>query len=260
MSEKKKNPLNKLMNVIDRIGTTILQNLAFLVCCVPTVLAFFVYGLLDEQLGIIKLLCLILAVVTSAFVGAGWSGLYSSVRFTIRDESWFAGFKKGFKTRFLRNMVLWSFSFAVGLFFLNSIAQVINYTLEVGVMDGVDIFNLVIRGLFLLLALMFTTAMIPVNLYLPTDLNRSVNNSWYLVFRAPLRTLICTVLLWAPVALFLLALDIFVLVSLIFLAAYFAVVAVVVTILLKKPLIKLLEREREENPHFDEARAEDLED
>lgn len=231
MSEKKKNPLNKLMGVIDRIGTVILQNLTFLVCCIP--------------------------IVT---IAAAWSGLYSSVRFTIRDESWFAGFKKGFKTRFLRNTILWTLCLAVALFFLNAIAQVINYTQEVGVMDGVDIFNLVIRGLFLLLALMFTTAMIPVNLYLPTDLNRSVNNSWYLVFRAPLRTLICTVLLWAPVALFLLALDIFILVGLIFLAAYFAVVAVVVTILLKKPLIKLLEREREENPNFDEARAEDLED
>ena len=231
MSERKTNSLGKLMGAIDKIGTVILQNLTFLICCIP--------------------------VVT---IAASWSGLCSSVRYNIRGESWFAGFKKGFKTRFLRNTLMWVFCAVVCVFFLDSIARVVNYINEEGVMDARDVLNLCVRGLFLLAFLMFSTVMVPVNLYLPTDVNRWTNNTWHMVFRAPLRTLIATALLWAPVAIFLFAIDIFFLVILVFAAAYFSIAAVVITLLLKKPLIRLLEREREENPNFDEIRAEDLED
>ena len=40
-------------------------------------------------------------------IGQAWCGLYTAIRYAIRGEGWFAGFKVGFKTRFLRGVVSW---------------------------------------------------------------------------------------------------------------------------------------------------------
>ena len=74
--EEKQTSFQKLMGIINKIGYAIMLNLLFLVSCVP--------------------------VIT---IGPACSGLYSAVRYSIKGESAFQGFREGFKTRFLRNML-----------------------------------------------------------------------------------------------------------------------------------------------------------
>lgn len=219
----KENKMSKVMNVVNMIGSAILMNLMFLVSCLP--------------------------IVT---IGAAWSGLYSAVRFNIRGEGWFTGFKLGFKTRFWRNTLVWTGGLAL---IYGALDQVLNYASYVAhepenLVGG--IIMLMLAGLFLLVALLFTTAMIPVNLYIPTELNRWLQNTWYLVFHAPLYVLGTAALIWAPIALVLFWPEIAIMLLVVFLAAYYALVAVAGTVLLKDGLVELLLRERAENPEFEQ--------
>lgn len=224
--------LDKLMGFINKAGNAVMMNLLFLVSCLP--------------------------VVT---IGAAWSGLYSAVRFNIRGESWFAGYKKGFKTRFFRNLILWILILFVGYTSLTNVLDYLAFILEPNdpYLVG-DCIHLAINGVFLLAAMLFSAAALPVNLYIPTDVSRWIRNSWYMVFHAPLRTLAVAVLMWLPVALVIFFTQIAYLTIMVFVAAYFALCAVVMTILVKKPLLVLLERERENDPNFEEDRLEELED
>ena len=90
--KEKQNWTEKLFNVITLAGTVILMNLMFLIACIP--------------------------IVT---IGPAWCGLMSSVRYNIRGESWFAGFKKGFCTRFWRSLIIWCLCLPLCLFFLNDL-------------------------------------------------------------------------------------------------------------------------------------------
>ena len=84
---EKENVLQKLMGFLNKAGTAVMMNLMFLVSCLP--------------------------IVT---IGAAWSGLYGAVRYSIRGDSWFAGFKYGYKCHFFRNLIGWIF----GVSFLHS--------------------------------------------------------------------------------------------------------------------------------------------
>ena len=90
--KEKQNWTDKLFNVITMAGTAILMNLMFLIACIP--------------------------VVT---IGPAWCGLMSSVRYNIRGEGWFAGFKKGYCTRFWRSLIIWCLCLPVCLFFLHDL-------------------------------------------------------------------------------------------------------------------------------------------
>lgn len=219
----KENKLTKVMNVVNMIGSAILMNLLFLVSCLP--------------------------IVT---IGPAWSGLYSAVRFNIRGESWFVGFKYGFKTRFWRNTLLWSGGLVMGYLALNQALNYASYIAHEPENYVGGVIMLVLAGLFLAVVLMFTAAAIPVNLYIPTELNRWLQNTWYLVFHAPIYVLGTAALVWAPLALALFWTDIAFLLLVVFIAAYYALAAVAGTVLLKDGLVVLLLRERAENPEFEQ--------
>ena len=219
----KENKLTKVMNVVNMIGSAILMNLLFLVSCLP--------------------------IVT---IGPAWSGLYSAVRFNIRGESWFTGFKYGFKTRFWRNTLLWSGGLVMGYLALNQALNYASYIAHEPENYVGGVIMLVLAGLFLAVVLMFTAAAIPVNLYIPTELNRWLQNTWYLVFHAPIYVLGTAALVWAPLALALFWTDSAFLLLVVFIAAYYALAAVAGTVLLKDGLVVLLLRERAENPEFEQ--------
>ena len=213
---------SKIMNIVNMLGTGILMNLAFLVCCIP--------------------------VVT---IGHAWCGLYSSIRYNIKGEGWWEGFKEGLKTRPLRNILAWALGLMVGYFALNNFLFSVN-TLVEGSPDLVSsIVTLVISGVFTLGAMVFTAVMIPVNLYIPTDAERWLRNTWFVILRAPLQALGVAALVWAPVMLALFATDIAYMLLIVFVASYFTLAGVGATIMLKMPLIQLLLRERAENPEFE---------
>ena len=209
--------LSKLMRLINKAGTVVLQNLVFLISCIP--------------------------VVT---IGAAWSGIYSCIRFQIRKDSWFEGFKTGFKTHFLRNTIAWLICLAVSYTALDMTLVLAGYLAEGGREQlGSVIALLVGSGLVLLIALVYSTVMIPVSLYIPGDVNSWLKNTWDLIFHAPLQALGCTVLTWLPMVLLLFFTEIAGLLLIVFLAVYFVLTTLVMTILLKNPLIRILQKVRQ---------------
>ncbi len=212
MNERKE---SKLMQLINKVGGVLLINLAFLVCCLP--------------------------IVT---IGPAWSGLYGAVRYMIRQEDWFDGFKMGFKKRFLRNLVGTVVGLLVSYYMLDNLLAAAAM-LGDGVEVTMAVIMVVFAGVILLGALLFITVMVLVNMYIPTEMNQWLENTWYLIFHAPLQSLAAVVLVWFPVAqLVFFPSDVLVF-AMVYVAAYFAMAGFAVTILLKKPLIRLLERERE---------------
>ena len=103
---------SKVLNLVNKIGTFILMNMMFLIGCLP--------------------------IVT---IGASWSGLYSAVRFTIRGEGWFAGYKEGFKTGLLRNCLATAFGLLVGYYALNNLLPAVLMLVE-----GVEVTTATILG------------------------------------------------------------------------------------------------------------------
>ena len=95
-------------------------NFLFLLCCIP--------------------------IVT---IGQAWCGLYSAIRYAIRGDGWFSGFKAGIKTRFLRGVIAWTVCMAVDLYMAANVITMAYYKV-----DGY-IVPLVMSCVFLLIALMF---------------------------------------------------------------------------------------------------------
>ena len=87
--QEKETLIEKIGKILTKVGTAVMMNLLFLVCSLP--------------------------IVT---MGQAWCGLMSALRYQIRGDSWWDGFKFGFKTRFLRGTVAWCALLAVGLFLL----------------------------------------------------------------------------------------------------------------------------------------------
>lgn len=206
---------SKIMNIINKIGNAIMLNLLFLISCVP--------------------------VVT---IGAAWSGMYSAVRFSIRGESWFQGYKEGFKAKFGRNTLIWLADLLLVYFTLDHFLYYLEYLVGGHGTESIAFVMTGISGIVLLGGVLFLAAAIPVNLYIPTDANQSVTNAWDMVLHAPLQVLGAAALMWLPVVLVLFFTDIAFQTIMVFVAAYFVVAGVVMTMLLKDPLIRILHKQR----------------
>ena len=213
-----KNSFEKLMDLINMIGHAILLNLLFLVSCIP--------------------------VVT---IGPALSGLYSSVRFNVRKESPYAGFREGFKTCFLRNAIATVLCIAVGYFGLNNLYGSIMAMIADPSLIGVGtILVTSVHLMILLAALLFGTAMIPVNLYFENDINGWIKDTWTLVRYAPWQTLAVGAILWLPIVVIIWFPQWGILALMVFVAVYYAVMGVIATALLKNGLVRILKNKREE--------------
>lgn len=205
---EKKTGLQKFYDVVTFAGTLILMNLMFLVACIP--------------------------VVT---IGQAWNGLLSAVRYYIRGDKWFDGFKTGFKKRFLRGLLAWCILLPVNLHMLLDLRH--NYA-------GGYTVPLISSCLVFLLTSMVTTALIVLNVYIPTKVKTWIHNAVGLVFKAPLQLAVATASWIAPVILALLWPLTFFYLIMIFIAAYFSAVALVATLVLKLQLMELLTEARAE--------------
>ncbi len=213
---------SKVLNFVNKIGTAILMNLMFLIGCLP--------------------------IVT---IGASWSGLYSSIRYMIRGEGWFAGYKEGFKTGLLRNCLATTFGLLVGYYALNNLLPAVLMLVE-GVEVTTATILVVAFGLLLLAVLLFLAIMVPVNLYIRTDYDRWLKNTFYLMGRAPLQCLVVAAVAWFPVYQMVFLTWDFIFLAMAYVAAYFTLAGLVATVLLKTPLIRLKEREAEAGTLLDE--------
>lgn len=189
----------KIFRFLNKLGTAILINLVFLVSCLP--------------------------IVT---IGQAWCALMSAVRYIIRGESWWEGYKFGFKTRFWRGTVCWCIMLAVNIYLLLDV----HYNFA----EGYTV-PLIASAIVFSLTAMMTTALLLLNLYIPTDVGQWARNAANMVFQAPLQLFGSALACWLPVLLFLLLPNIFISTILLYVAIYEIAVGFGVTMLMKQTLI-----------------------
>lgn len=205
---EKETLIDKLGTWINRAGTGLMMNLMFLLACLP--------------------------IVT---IGQAWHGLMSALRYNIRGESWFKGFKKGYKTRFLRGTVAWVLLLLVVLKMLFDL---------VAYLEADVIVPAIAAGFVFALMAMLMTAFMTLNVYIPTSVGNWITNSVNMVFKAPLQLLVCAALFWAPVIMIMFWPDIAFYVSMVFVVMYFTLVGMAHTVLLKDVLVDYLVQARED--------------
>lgn len=194
--------IEKIGRVLNRAGTAIMMNLLFLACCLP--------------------------IVT---IGQAWCALLSAIRYEIRGEKWFEGFKKGFKTRFWRGTVSWCVMLLVDAYFIREMnyAWVNEYVAP-----------MVASSFVFALCAMVTTSLLALNVYIPTPIGDWLHNAVNMVFKAPVQLLCAAVLFWLPVLMFMMIPEIFFLLAMVFIAVYYMLAALGITMVLKQPLIHYL--------------------
>lgn len=201
--QEKETIIDKLGKLLTKVGTAVMINLMFLICCIPVVTA-----------------------------GQAWCGLLSAVRFQIRGDGWWDGFKFGFKTRFLRGTVAWCVMLGLNAWMTLDVLQ---YTTgEYSLVYPIS------SCIMLALTTMLTTAIMTLNVYIPTDISTWLKNAVSVIFKAPLQLLISAAVLMAPVLLCLYRFDLFYYFIMVFVVVYFTLAAFGCTILLKNALLDLL--------------------
>ena len=201
--------LDKLNKVLTFAGTVILMNLLFLVCCLP--------------------------IVT---IGQAWCALLTGVRYQIRKDSWFEGFKKGFTTRFWRGILAWCVMLIPNVYFLLELHHGFAQVFVEG--NSGNTVQFVSACLMLALTTMLTAALLMLNVYIPTKVSTWITNATGMVFKAPIMLLIFAALMWLPILLGLLYFDGLMLTVMIFLVAYFPLAGLVATLALKSALMEYL--------------------
>lgn len=199
--------LDKINKVLSIAGTTILMNLLFLVSCLP--------------------------IVT---MGQAWCALLTGIRYSIRGDSWWHGFKHGFKTRFWRGTLAWCLMLIPNVYFLLEV----HYGYAQLAQSAGYLAQLIPACLMLALTTMVTAALLALNVYIPTKVGTWIRNSVNLVFKAPVMLLGAAVAFWLPVLLALLRFDLFYYGLLIVIAAYFPLAGLCSTVALKQALMDLL--------------------
>jgi len=195
--------IDKIGRIISLAGNAIAMNLLFLVSCIP--------------------------VVT---IGAAFCGLVSAIRYNIRGDKWFTGFKAGFKSRFWRSTIAWLLMLAVNIFFLAEVDHVFMVDPDLAAQIGASV--------MLALSTMLTTSLLVLNVYIPTNIGNWIRNAVDMIFKVPLELLGSAVLLWLPVILLTVRPDFFYYGALVFIAIYFTLAVLGATMLLKNALVKYL--------------------
>lgn len=212
----------KFGKLLSIAGNAVMMNLLFLAGCLP--------------------------IVT---IGASWNGLFSAIRYNVRGEKWFQGFKVGFTTRFWRSVLSW-------LIMLVPIFVVLEFDVISAVLeaDGTfrawdsftveNIVRLIFACIMALLLTGFNGALTLLNVYIPTSVGNWVRNAANMVFAAPLQVVLTGLLMWFPVLMVQLFPTYFYFLVMIFVVAYFVLAALFVTMLMKDPLLDCLLEARAE--------------
>lgn len=215
---------SKFWKIVNLAGNAIAMNVLFLVACLPVVT-------------IAPAIC----------------GLYSAIRFTIRGDGWFAGFKEGFRNKFLRTAVVGSLGILWIADMLTEFNIAVNFYLE-----GNSATPMIIYGIGMILPLMIFAALWPMNVYFSYDLSQWLKKTVRFIIKAPLQVLLTAGLLALPVAMILYFPDLAFMMLIVFIGVYFSVALFVSTVFLKDGLVKMLLEYREEHP--EEAQQDTVEE
>ena len=135
----------------------------------------------------------------------------------------------------------------VGLYSLNHICICVGgFIADPSLITVGNVIPTVFHVVFFLAALLVGTAMVPINLYFENDVNGWLMDTWHLIGHAPVQVLASAAAMWLPVVLVVWFPLWGFYGLLIFIAVYYAVMGVVVTALLKNPLIRILQRKNNE--------------
>lgn len=209
---EKETILDKMGRVISVAGNGILMNLLFLVSCIP--------------------------VVT---MGQAWAALLTAIRYQIRGDKWFEGYKTGFKRRFWRGTILGCIMLAVNVYFLLDVRYA--YQAMETVPDATVPF--IAACVMFALSAAVTVGWQLLNVYVPTPVGDWLRNGVNMVFKVPVELVVAAGLYWLPVLLLVFnGHQIFWYFSIIFLAAYYTIAAAVITLLMKNALIRYLVQAR----------------
>ena len=207
---EKETILDKLGRLISVAGTGILMNLLFLVSCIP--------------------------VVT---IGQAWAALLTAIRYQIRGDRWFDGFKTGFKRRFWRGTIVGVIMLAVNLFFLRDIVEIYRNLAE----EGATV-SLITAGVVFALTTALTMALQLLNVYVPTPVGEWLRNGANMIFKVPVELVVAAGLYWLPLLLFLLWDQVFAYFMILIFAAYYTIAAAAITLLMKNALVRYLVQAR----------------
>lgn len=206
---KKRTALDKFNDVITKIGTIIMMNLMFLVACIP--------------------------VVT---IGQAWCGLLSALRYQIRGDNWFDGFKYGYKTRFLRGTIAWCVMLAICAVSLFDMWTYIN--------GGAELTAIIASGIMFAFAAILSVSVLLLNVYIPTSVTNWLKNAVNMIFKGHIWLLLSAVIMWLPAVLAVFWPDIFALTAMIYLAVYYALAALIITLVMKDTLLYFLLQARQD--------------
>lgn len=205
---------SKFWKFVNLAGNAMGANMLFVLCCLP--------------------------VVT---IGPATCGLYSAVRYMIRKEGWFQGFKEGFKKNFLRTMIAGILCVGMMVYLILNFNLALNFYTDTG-----DILPVITHGIVMLFPALIAAALWPLNIYIPYDFTDWLKNSVNLIIKAPLMVLVSAVLWWVPVFLTLYYTGFTVGYLILFIGVYFSMTVFVSTLLLKDALVVQLKQYRTEHP------------
>ena len=213
---------NKTVNFwkgVNLAGTAIMINLAFLICCLP--------------------------VVT---IGPAMCGMYSALRYIVRGDGWFNGFKEGIKKHFVRNALVGS------VLTIMIVDMAINFNTALGFyLESSDYTPLIIYTVGLVPLLMVFSALWPLNVFIPYESGSDwLKDCLKLLVKAPIQLIIVSALMILPVALVLYLPDIAYMMAIVFIGIYYALMGFVSILLLKTALEDRLGEYREEHPQEEE--------
>lgn len=222
--KKKATFLDKFNDIVTKIGTVILMNLLFLVTCIP--------------------------VVT---IGQAWCGLLTALRYQIRGDNWFDGFKFGFKNRFWRGTIAWCIMLPLAVFSVMDLWTYIN--------GGAQLPAIIASGIMLLFVAMISVSLLVLNVYIPTNVTNWLKNAVNMFFKGHIWLLLAAVAMWFPGVLAVFSPNWFTLTVMIYFAAYYALAALLMTLILKDALLDFLIQARDEGTLIaEESKQADLEE
>lgn len=205
--QEKDTILDKISRVITKVGTAMMMNLMFLVACLP--------------------------IVT---IGQAWCALFSALRYQIRGESWWNGFKHGFKTRFWRGTIFWVLMLPLVVIMVLDFHHYLHYFLT----EGKYLANVIASGVMICLMFMLTSSFLIMNVYIHTNVENWIRNAVKVIFKAPLQLLLTAAFMWAPLVVAYVKPEWVWYFIMIFVVIYFMLAALISTILMKGTLMDFL--------------------
>jgi hypothetical protein len=181
-------------------------------------------------------------------IGPAACGMYSALRYVVRGDGWFNGFKEGIKKNFVRNALVGS------VLLIMLVDMALNFDTALGFfLKSGDYTMLIFYSVGLLPLLMVFTALWPLNVFIPYESGTDwLKDCIKLLVKAPIQLILASALLLLPVALVLYLPEIGFMMLIVFLGIYYALMGFVSILLLKKPLEDRLGAYRETHPQEEE--------